>query len=481
MKSRNPLLPALFRKLAGAGSFLMVAVVVTGSSLLFAQSERPRAADLLPDRTAVYVQIEDIRELISDMESSNFGRMLADERIAPLVSELYGEAQTAFQELAEDELTVSLDELQSLPQGEICFAVMTPRRKSPAFALIMDVSEDSDVAQRLIDRGRQVAEDDNAKIDASDAEGIQYHRIQGGGDDENVFYTLHEGTFVACSNEDAFLEMMVRWHGTPPEKDRTLASNRKFVTIMNKCKSTEDLPMAFSFFVDPIMLVRSATAGNAGAGIFLGALPILGLDGLSAVGGAALFNEKNYESVFHGHVLLSNPRNGIFEMIALKPGFFEPEAFVPADVTTYMTSHWDFAKFMSELEKMVDKFSAEGTFRQQINENIEQEIDIDFDEDFIGNLKGRVTYIAWMNDPPRLNSQSNALVVQVEDEESGLELVEKILDRVKEENEEESPLITEDYEGITIYRTEKSLEDSARERRRQWQARREGHSARAAD
>ncbi len=448
----------------------VVAVFVSAS----AQAQtRPRAVDLLPERTSVYVQIEDIRELMLDMQESNFGRMLADEQIAPLVNDLYAEARTAWEDIQLAVGDTGLDEIMSLPQGEICFAVITPRRKTPALALIMDVDKDSPVAQRLIDRGRELAVDDGGELDSGSAEGIEYHVVRGNDPDEMVYYVLHEGTFLACSNEKVFTEMMARWMGTAPDDDRTLAGNRKFVTIMNKCKSTEDLPMALSFFVDPIMLARSITAGDLGARVFLGALPVLGLDGLNGIGGAALFNEKDYESVFHAHVLLANPRAGIFEMIALKPGYYEPESFVPADVASYNTSHWDFRKLMAELEKIVDTFTSEGTFQEGIQENINEELDIDFQSDFIENLEGRVTFLQYVNESRLFNSQSNALAIGMENEEQAIELVEKILDRIAEEADEQ-PLITEEYKGVTIWRTEAGIEEMARDRQRERRAQREG-------
>lgn len=408
-----------------------------------------------------------------DMQESNFGRLLADERIAPLVNDLYAEARTAWEDIQKAVGDTPLDELLSLPQGEICFAVITPRRKSPVIALIMDVDPESPVAQDLIDRGRELAVDDGAELDSGTSDGIEYHVVRGNDPDEIVYYVLHEGTFLACSDEEVFTEMMARWVGSAPADDRTLAGNRKFVTIMNKCKSTEELPMSFSFFVDPIMLARSITAGDLGARMFFAALPALGLDGLNGIGGAALFNEKDYESVFHGHVLLANPRAGIFEMIALKPGYYEPESFIPADVASYNTSHWDFRKFMAELEKIVDTFTSEGTFQEGLQENINEEIGIDLQADLIENLEGRVTFLQYVNQSRNFNSQSNALAVGMENEEQAIELVEKILDRIAEEADEQ-PLITEEYKGVTIWRTEEGLEEMARDRRRERRAQREG-------
>ena len=445
---------------------LAAGLIGTIPSLSAQETTRPRAVDLLPERTSLYVHIDDVKQLFLDFKESNFGKMLQDERIAPVIEDLYGEAKSALDKLVENEdLGFSISELTSLPAGEFCFAIVTPRRQQPKFVLIMDVPQDSDLADRLIDRARQAAEEDEAEFDEGEVEDIQYHIIRGNNEEETVFYVLHEGTLIGSNDEDVFHDVMVRWIGTPEEDDRTLAGNRKFVTIMNKCKSTEDLPMSLSFFVDPLMLARSATMKEAGARLFFAALPTLGLDGLSAIGGAALFNEKDYESVFHGHLLLTNPRAGILEMIALRPGFYEPEPFVSNQTVTYATSNWDFRKFVSELEKIVDTFTGEGAFQKQIEENINEELGINFQEDVLENLAGRVSYIQWNSENPAIDGQCNGMVIQIADQDRALDFLNSALDRIEEEQGDSEFLVEDKHKGITFWHSDGSFEKIARDRR----------------
>ncbi|MDG2014281.1 MAG: hypothetical protein P8J33_12300 [Pirellulaceae bacterium] len=435
--------------------------------------ERPQAVDLLPERTALFVNVNNIPELVSDLKDSNFGKMLQDEQIAPFVRSLYGEAKDNLDELMDnDDFGFSVAELASLPAGEVCFAIVTPRRKEPKFVLIMDIPEDSQVAEDLIELGREAAADDGGIFEESSVADLEFQTVRQGTGDNSVTYVLHQGTFVASNDEEVFSDIITRWVGEPEEKDRTLAGNRKFVTIMNKCKSTEDLPMAVSFFCDPIMLARSAFIENTGARVVFGFLPTLGLDGVGAIGGAALFNEKNYESVFHGHLLLTNPRAGIIQMIALRPGFYEPESFAPEDTATYVTSSWDFQKFVSELEKIVDTFTSEGTFQSQI-ETFNEELEIDFQSDLLDNLAGRVSFFQWNSETPTLDGQCNCIAIQMKDVDKGQELIETILNRQMEENIREF-IIEDEHEGITYWHVSSTFEemglrrrDRRRERRRE--------------
>ncbi len=448
----------------------VVATCIASVSLQAQDIKRPRAVDLLPERTSLYIQIDNVQELVSDFNESNFGQMLRDERIAPFVSELYAEAQKAYADI-EEQVGVSLADLRSLPTGEVCFAVVTPRRESPSFVLIVDVSEDSGVAEALIERGREVARNEDAQFETGDSDGLEYQIVRGDSADERVFYILHEGTFLAATNEVVFQEMLARWMSVADSKDTTLADNRTFATIMNKCRSIDGQPMAFSFFADPIMLARSATQGNATAPLVFGVLRTLGVDGISGIGGSAIFSEQGYASIFHGHLLLTNPREGIFEMVALKPGIYDPEPFVPENCASYMTSHWDARKFMVELEKIVDTFTSEGTFQEQLQSNVNDELEIDLQKDLIENLDGRLTLFSWVNELKAFNSQSNALALRVNDVEGGEELVEKLMARV---NEDEEIFVNSEHGGTSYWKMASSIEDQGRLRRERRLARDEG-------
>ena len=431
-------------------------VFSTWGQLQALQTERPRAVDLLPERTVVFVQIDDLRDLTTQFWESGMGKMLQDEQVAPLATELYGEALAAYEGIQGEIGDFSLDQLQALPQGEICFAIVNPRRKDPGFVLLMDIDKESDTATELL---AFLEEEAGAAVDTEDQEGITIHEFDTG--DDEFFYVLHEGTFLACTDNNVLKEMVGRWQGASFET-KPLSKNRKFTTIMRKCRSTEDLPMAASFFVDPIETYRAFTRGNMGARAALGFLPLLGLDGVLGVGGSVLYNEKGFESILHAHVLLANPRAGILKMIAMKPGMYHPEAFVPEDCASYMTSHWDRGTFLAELKKIVDGFGGEDTFEKGIEE-LSAQIEVDFQAEFIDNLEGRLTYYSFMLSPTVFNSQSHGGALRVEDPEQARAFISTVIEKaIDGEFEAEHT-----YEGITYWaESDDRIEDRA-ERRRQ--------------
>ena len=50
----------------------------------------------------------------------------------------------------------------------------------------------------------------------------------------------------------------------------------------------------------------------------------------------------------HGHVLLSNPRTGIFNLLAFKPTEYAPEEFVPKAVVNHSMISVDAPKAYAE-------------------------------------------------------------------------------------------------------------------------------------
>lgn len=431
----------------------------------FAQSEsRPKSEDLLPESTVVYVQVKNLRDLVEQLNESSVGQMLADEKVAPLAQELYAQAQQAYEQV-ETTVGLSLDEIKSLPAGEICFAVVAPRRKKPCFLLILDTDEESEAVTKAMDRARELADDNGLVIDTETTDDDIELEVVGSGEQE-VTYFRKNGTIVASTNREVLDDVIERWMDREVEKVRPLSKNRKFVTIMNRCRGTKAMPPEMRFYVDPIKLARSAFRGNIGAQAGLNFLPVLGLDGLLAIGGSAMLNEQEFESVGHMHILLSNPRGGLFEMLALKPGEYEPQSFVPGNVSNYVTTSWDMEKLYVELAKIYNTFAGEGEFESEVQESIADFIGLDFRDEILASFSGRITIMQWVEDGTRFNDMSIGLALEIGDEEKAEVLVETLIDKIKEREED---LEEEEYEGVVIYRQPNDRAERQRERMRERQ------------
>ena len=459
-------------------SSLLVLLLLAPAAM--GQSEsRPKTEDLLPENTVLYLQIEDIRDMIEKMTDSNFGQMLSDERISPLVSEMYQQGMDAYSNV-EDFVGLSMEEIQSLPSGELCFAVVAPKRQEPAIVFLVDMDPENEAVTKAVDRFKEFVEEqafqegfEGSAIEEEETDEIVFETINT--QDDPVYMFRKDGTVVGSNNEQVLKDVWERWNERPVDNVRTLAENRKFVTIMNRCRGTKESPPEFRVFVDPIEFARATTRGNFAAQAALNFLPILGLDGLLGVGGSALFGEQDFESVFHGHVLLSNPRKGLFEMLALKPADYQPQSWVPHDTVNYMTTSWDVQTMYAELEKIVDAFSSDGSFQENVQSRINDELGIDLKLDVIDQMTGRVTYAQWNVLPARVNSVANIFSLEVSDPAKAEEMIDLFVERIRQDAGDEV-MVEDDYKGQVYWKQSDSSVNERMDRRRQRQEERGGMS-----
>ncbi|MFC1759794.1 hypothetical protein ACFL2H_13675, partial [Planctomycetota bacterium] len=214
--------------------------------------------------------------------------------------------------------------------------------------------------------------------------------------------------------------------------NENLTDNQTFMAIKNRCEA--DGESSLLWFVDPIRLVRSATKGNAGAAVGLAVLPALGLDGLKGIGGNAIVakDDPEVESISHMHIYMENPRNGILDMITMKTGDSRPESWVPKNLINYMTFHTDVQKSYSTLKDLYDGFREEGDWGRLVQKNISENIGIDFEQDFIAELHGRITVLQWYERPARLGSQASLVAFKLHRVDRFQEHFDAIVDKFED-------------------------------------------------
>lgn len=418
-------------------SLLMLLFLVLSSPVM-AQLEpdnRPPTEDLLPETTVSFIQVDNFRDLIEKLRETSFTQMFEDDAIAPLRDGLLEEAKAAYQE-AKGELGPEFDDLAELPAGEMTFAVIAPRRKNPEYMLILELDDNTEAIDRVLDSGRAFVEDSTEQeitTEESD-DGIEYESFNV--DSKRIKFFRLGGLLVGSTSESELDAFVDRWAGREVEKVRPLSSNRKFVTIMNRCRGNNELKPEARFFVDPIALAKSSYRGNVARQVAINFLPSLGLDGLLGIGGSMLLTEDDFESVVHAHVLLADPRTGILEMTALKPTQYDPEPWLPADAVSYMTTSWDIDQMLRELTEMIEAFQGEGAVDQWIEKNINEEAGLDLKEDLLSHLTGRVTYCQWLEEPFKLNSLVNVFALEIENLEEFEKSLEAVIARVNRDAEE---------------------------------------------
>lgn len=419
-----------------------------------AMGQRPVTPTLLPDTTVGMIRINNVPELIEKSREGNLGRMLADPEIAPFAKNLYGSGADAFKQV-EEAIGVSLDDLLSLPQGEICVALCSTPDGPPAFVLLFEAVNKLDVFDKLVERAeKEILKEGGDFTKKSESVGtteitVLKNKKEG---EPDIVYFKKEGVFSVVTNIELAKNMLSIWEGIPlpPPKNENgeksadakpavatpLASDKIYNAVMSRCGLNDPDPPHITYYFRPLEMVRAFMYDNLiGRTLFNGALPQLGVDTFLAVGGSITVGPGEFDSIQQMHVLVDNPRKGIMEAIALEPGEVTPEKFIPKDCVSYMTFNVNVQQAFTSIESVVDGFRGEGAFLSLIKNNLSTPTGIDVELDILANLANRATYFQWVERPIKLNSQRNVAVFHLKDvalaEETLKKLMEKFPERIE--------------------------------------------------
>ena len=432
-------------QLRQAALSLLVAVFfcagILGNPVQSAEPERPTGPHLLPDSTLAYARIADMPELAEKFKETAIGRIFRDPQMRPLVSQLYESLIELFRE-AEKQIGLSLDQILSIPQGEVCFAVTSPEEGPPAMVGLVDVGDRLPFAQKLLDLIGEQMTQEGAEQSTESFKGTTIVSY-GTPDRQNRFVHFEKDRVIVIStNVETAKEILVAWGGGD---ERTLADNTKFTAIMRRCAGEKEERPQISFFVDPIGLAKRITRGNMAAAAGMAMLPVLGLDGIEAAGGSITLATEEFDDITHLHLLLDSPRTGVLEMLALDSGDTTPEPWVPADVATYVTVNWDFAKTYSAFGTLYNKIRGEDALTRDFTKQFSDNLEVEFEDDVLNALDGRVTYITWMIRPARMNSRAHLVGVKLKDAKKFQKTVDRVLAKFENQVKEQA------FGGVTYY------------------------------
>ena len=421
--------PAISKTLVVSGVLFFLLIYSPTSALAQSEElpERPDTQELLPETTVGLLKIRNFSALAEKMNDSSIGQMLQAGSVAPLVDSLYDNAEKQYEEASGD-VDLSLEEIRSLPSGEITLAIIAPRREGLHYVVMMETEEDNEAVDKALGWYRDVMESSLEEGGDTDADAeLKTEKNKFGVDIETmlvsgtrVYTCQHRGLLIACTSEDELEDMFVRWSGKEVDKVRALSENRKFITIAKRCAVSDDTLPDVRFFVDPISLFKASSRGDVAANVTIALLPTLGVDGVLARGGNVYVDHDQYEGIAHGHLLLASPREGLLNALAMKPDSYEPEPWVPVEIGKYVTTSWDVPQMLSSIKEISDKVM-EGNYDEffdSIQEQIEENgSDVNLQDDLIAHLTGRFSFVRPILSGDQLNGIGNVASVGISDVE----------------------------------------------------------------
>jgi len=387
----------------------------------------PPAVTLLPPETAIVFSMADAPDLFGRFMNTAFGQMVRDPQLRPLVEHVYKSAAEFVQDV-EIPVGLSLAELAGIPQGETTVAVVTPHQAPQCFVVMLDAGTHTSDARRLLAKVTESLESSGARRSEEFIFGTRLVIYNGiGRRGRQMVFFEKSNAIVVASNLDTVKRMLAVWNG---ESLSTLAGNSTFNALVEHLRGVAGEDPQAVWYVNPGLLLERVGGSNPGAAMAGAMLPKLGLDGVLAVGGSLALDVGQFDLVFHTHVLLESPRRGVLEALALGSGNTKPENWVPAGVASYTTMHWRLDRAYESAKKMYDGYRGEGAWARLIDEQIGQIAALNFEEDMLPALDGRVTYAVWMERPVTPSSESSLIAFRLKKGAS----LDRAIDKVVAEN-----------------------------------------------
>lgn len=390
-----------------------IVLLLAAISPSIALAQRPTAPKLFPQKTLLYARVDDTRELKAKMAETSMGRISNDAQIKPILNSFYSSFSTLVQGM-QDAVGVNLDELLSIPNGELAIALV-PTKTNPVFCALLEAGDELPAVKLMIGRLEdRIAQSGGAKT-TKEVGKISVNQIRNGTrEDRQLGFFLDSGVLVVCNNAEYAETLAQIWQGSGIDH-KSLADNREFTTILSRCVGTAGERPQVSFYANPLALYREVSKNNSNSLIVLTTLKTLGIDGIKGVGGSGIFAPNDFDSIIHAHLLLDNNRRGALRAVRPKSGSTEPELWVNDKVASYGTMNWDFEKTVKAIADIVDSFGGENTFENNVIANGSRQIGLDLRKDVLEMLNDRLTLAQLILPTKRINSQSNLVGIHVKD------------------------------------------------------------------
>ena len=422
---------------------LVVLLFVSAFSPRLAWAQRPTAPRLFSDKTLLYARVDDTRELKAKMAQTSGGRLSEDPQLKPIIGSFYSTFSTLVQGM-QDVVGVSLDELLSIPNGEIAIGLV-PTKTTPVFCALLEAGDELPAVELMIGRLESRISTSGGVKSTKEIGKITVTQIRNGTrEDQQLGFFLNAGVLVVCNNPEYAETLAQIWQGGGIDH-KSLADNRDFTTILSRCVGTAGERPQVSFYANPIALYRELSKQNVSSIFVLATLKSLGVDGIKGLGGSMILAPNDFDSIVHAHLLLETNRRGALRAVRPKSGSTEPELWVNDKVASYNTMNWDFAKTIKAVAEIVDTFGGENTFENNVITRGSRASGIDLRKDFLDLLKDRLTLAQVILPTRRINSQSNLIGIHVKDTQRiKTDILPKLFSKLKSSSERWSSKIIGD-------------------------------------
>ena len=435
-----------------AWAMTMAVGLWTSAAVAYAEDDSPVGEQLLPPETLFFFSLPDVPGFHQCWQESKMGELMREPAMQPFVDKVKEKLAEQSEKL-QQQVGVSLENLLTIPQGEITFAVLELPPRKLALVLMLDYGENESTVATLLEKMDEALKQADGKSETEEVGEAKVVTYSFGDEDpQNPFTKLayfdHDSYLVFASDPDALKSILERWNG---DNSETLAAQDVFKYIVAKC-STEDQEPILKWYFNPIGTAQSVISLVQNqvpqAGLVVGFLPLLGLSELKAFGGVTVAAVDDYEGVSKGFVYVNQPTTGILNMFQATAAELAPPKWVPEDVASYAAVNWDVNRAYSAIEALYDNFQGAGSFGKVIDELADRDDGpgLHVRKDIVDQLTGQIHVImgvAQIRDAEPEPKMTFALDVKDAKKTSSV--------LAKAAKMDGAPITTRDFEGAVIY------------------------------
>ena len=476
---------------AATSRFLRLFAAATLAAMNVAAAESsdfPGAPHVLPDDTLLYLRIDDAEALGESFSDSSLGRMLADPAMRPFASDVYATAAELFEDVGAW-LGVSLDELLSIPDGQVAAALCGSRFSEDQIARIDEemAGEDDDAIRRrlraknrlrkgvagifLIDAGdrrdRLASVLDRIRDGMASAGFVR--RVRRVGDHEiDAMVPPRPGrpplevteigdvTVIGIGHDTAAFvaARYSEWSNDRPPGEPTLADKSAFVGLVSRCVgqlstsddvgggpadgdasdgSVEETTNAsnpsrpqITFFADPQQITRRIVNYRP-AGVLLWPLfEQLGVQRISGLAGSQTVGDEFFEAIAHYQIGIDPPRDGFLGVVRPRDVDIGPPTWVFDDVTSYTTIGWRMDVAYRNLGDIIRTFTGGKTLEEAVDDKAAGWLGVSLKDDVLPCLTGRYVSALHLVEPEKLDGQSRVQGLELADRAAAEAAIEKV-------------------------------------------------------
>lgn len=441
----------MFLRIRGVAARMLLTALLAmlAASDAVAQDKVP-ADKRLPQGVMAYVSVPNVTLLREKFWQTSIGQMIQDESMTQFKAQ-FAELLAEWSGKIQEELGISLEELENLVEGEVALSVVRPPGKGIGIIGLVDFSTKQELFTQLLTKFEEELKNHSAQRTTStyaETEIVSYSvpSPQEGGAPMKFAFLVKDGMFAAASSR-TFLELVLdRWNG---EHEKSFAKDTNYAYVMDNCRSDSSGQPVFAWYLTPVEGTLAAMSLSPDmampSAMITGMLPTLGLNKLKAYGGAAELAVEGFDQITRSVICVEPPPAGVLNVFQFPATIEGPPEWIPASAHYYLGLHWDLQSGYEAVGKLTDSYMGPGSFEKLVKQAAEKDPMLHPKEDIIDQLTGVVhVYVQSAGETPE--DVVWAAAVGVTDEAAVEEVLEKLLEEISDE-----PYRTEEVDGVTVY------------------------------